>query len=1141
MATAPQINYFDGNGTTTEMSVTTNLYGLVLTGTVDSNTVDVQIDLNGSGFVSDPTLVGLELSSFTVPNLVSFPSGIQLDKGINTIRLRAIDLSGAVSPISTITVEVVSDIDLFVILSPPTGFSLARYSKTVELSWTDVQASNATGYYVYASTGPGGTGSGYLRINADMIPANSPQETIVYELDNRIKTYDFQDSSSSDLRVFTSTIDPVSGQEIEQKSINTFPLIQSPEYRLTVSVASLQTQKKYTYKHDRYAGPADGVLNNDVFSVTLISDPLYYVVTAVYFDQDTGVLQESRISEELAGFPLVLDQTIRGIQIRDQKAISQSYILELQKKSSKLSLIPGSSVREVHIEPFSNEAQKAYFLADFVHRSKSFTALLAVDDPNLTGTSIPVSSSQYKQSLKTALSINDDSAVQALIDSSFDALAAQYGRSRQAPRQAIVIQTFYTTSRPQKDLFVSQSSVVSSSDNPLAPRFISNSQVNMLVSNIQSYYNADKQRYEVTSQMVAEFAGSVGNVTAGDLDTVVSGAAGFKTENVFSAEFGSDLQSNLSLSEDCLRAMYSVDTGTYGGYLDRAISTPGVFDARVVLSGEPEMQRDWDPIRLKHVGGKVDVWVRGTIERTIKESFAFQFNTANSIRFDVIDPINLVFRARDSRLSVSNPIQEMLYNDSLNLGLRNLSNLPLTPYNLSGVIILDYRTIKLSLLVSQPPTSLDDFVTGDYRYRSNSKFYPALQPIRSITSITGTTSGVLDPDLGYTLFKLQDPLTDGESTLSRDYVEIFQNDGIPNGLPLSVNDETHVLIGYFEEPLGSVGVNTFTIAVYSKDRSIRYNGPETSNPDYLVIPGSQTTPFKIIRSTLSSIVSGSTVSVDYEHDENFSIVYVVNDVLQKVQSTYDITRHSTADVIVKQAIENPVFIEATIQLRKNANQASTDIAVRSAISDLLNRKKTGESIYQSDVTASMESVSGVDYIVQPFTRMTLKDGSVRIRDFIPSESVMIPSLSQGLNAVYILTQELPFATSNGGGPTNFFRGVFKDDIAMELAPSINDVSLGMNRAYIIGRQGAVIQGYTDDATLLSVVSSPDDVEQERLVRTANRILISLDYGLSFVDDPELHTFSATYVVSGDTEVKDLGTTGVEYLTPGDLVITYKSA
>lgn len=1141
MATAPRIDYFDGSGSTTELVITTNLFNLVFTGSVDANTIDVQIDVNGSGFVSDPTLVGLSVPKFTVPNLLSFPNGIALDKGPNVIRLRAVDLSGSVSPVTTISVNVRSDVDIGIVPTPPTGVELKRRAASVDVTWSDFTTVDAVGYNVYASTGAGGDESGYLRVNSDMIPATRPRATVSDTFPLASWSYDFAETENLDLQIVARTVDPVSGAVVEQLVVNTVPLVQNPNVRYTVGVDTLRESRNYVFNHDRNASVGTGILNNDVFSSVLPEDPLFYVVTAVYFDKTTGTYQESRFSAEMSGAPLPLDGIVRGIRIRNQKVISEDYIGGVQLKEPTLSLIPGSTEREVHIEPFSNEMQKAYFLADWVHRTKSFAAMLAIDDPNYTGTSVPVSQSAYKQQLKTALSIADDTAVQAFIDASFDALAGSFGTQREGSRTATVNQTFWTATKPVKDLVVAQGAVVNSSTNPDAPRFIAQGAVTMSAANAQSYYNPDLRRYEIRVQLLADIPGTVGNVPAGGLDTVVSGASGLQTVNEVAADFGRDQQSNLELAESSQNSLSSLDTGTEGGYQRVAEKTPGVLDVNVVQSGDELMMRDYDEVRGKHIGGKVDIYIKGTSERTITETFAFQFSVARNVRFDVIDAVNLVFRARDSRLTPSNPIQEVLNNPSQGLGLRNHSNLPTSEYDLTGVTILDYRTIQLNTLIPQPSTLLDDFVEGDYRFRSNNRFTPSVQPVRRISSVVGTVSGALDSAAGFTLYKTQDPLLEGESTRATDYVTINQVDNIPSGQSISVNGEEHVLIGEFQEPLGSVGVNVFTLVVYSQDRLVVYNGPSTSNPDYLVVPGSQTQPLRIVRSTSSSIPTGATVSVDYEHDENFQVTYVVNDILQRVQDRVKKSKHLTADAIVKQAIENPLSAEITVQLLPKAVQSTVDSGIRTAVSILLDRKGIGNQSHQSDVTGAVEGVQGVDFIVQPFTKLTLQDGALRVRDPVLPDYDFLPSLSQFTNAVYILTQELDFATSDGGGPSTVHHGVYMDELKMKDSPTLADVGSTVGQSFIIGRNGAVIQGYSDDATLQPEFITPDAVAAERLRRTANRVVVSLNGGLTPPDVPSNHSFAATYVISGDRGSKDLATSGVEYLTPGDLTLTWRRA
>lgn len=1142
MATTPQLNYPDGSGTTTSLTITTNVIEMLFSGTIDANTVDIQIDLNGAGFVSDPTLVEMSAGTFRVPNSSSFPNGIPLEYGTNTIRLRAVDLGGGVSPPANITVTVFTDDELGTPSQSPTGVVVQRRAKSVDICWSNVMTEGASGYNIYASTGAGGTGSGYLRVNEDMIPIDSPTTSDYYENPIGNFQYDLSDTDgSSDLQVVTDTTDPATGAIVERKSVNWVPLLGETNYKLTVNVVSRTPVNRFVFNHDRTRGIGSGILNSDVFGTVDSEDPLFYVVTALYYDRTSGEYFESRFSQELSGAPLPLDKTIRGISIRNQSMIARDYIEEIQKTEPVLSLIPGSTVREVHIEPFANEAQRIYFLLDFVHRAKSFTALLAIDDPNKTGTSIPVDNSQYKIGLRSALNIADNATVQNLIDAAFDSLAQNFGTPRLGARSAVVTQTFYTATAPTRDLLVSQNATVSSSTDPTAPRFVSRGAVFMYASRASQYWNVEKNRYEVKIEMISETTGSIGNVSANVLDTVVSGASGFKTVNEEAADYGRDTQSNLELSEMAMNALLSLDTGTEAGYYQKAVAVPGVLEVKIVKSGDPFMMRDWDPIRKKHIGGKVDIYVKGIIERTITESFAFQFTVAKNMRFEVIDATNLIFRALDSRLTVSNPIREILNNPAQDLGIRNHSTTPTQSYDLTGVVIVDYNTIQINSAIPQPTTMFDDFIEGDYRYRSNNNFVASLQPVRRVSSVVGEVSGTLDSTLGYNLYKTQDPLLEGESSIAQDYVSINQVDGIPSGQMIQVNDETHVLIGQFEEPLGSVGINSFTLKVYSQDRLVEYEGPDSANPDYLVIEGTQTTSARIVRTALSNISSGDTVSVDYQHDENFSVTYVVNDVIQRVAAVISNMRHTTADVAVKQSIENPMSIESTIQLLPDAVQSTVDSNTRTSLTRLTDLRGLGNPIHQSDSTGAIENVSGVDYLVQPYSRFTLQTGAYRIRENVYSDYEFISDLSYGSNAVYLLTQPLPFDTSDGGGPDTLHIGVYIDEQIMEKAPSLYDVGKGFQRWWIIGRLGAVIVGYSDDATLYPDFLTAEAVEAERVRRTANKVVVSLDASTQPFDTPDNHVFAATYIVDNDKNVKDVTVSPIEYLTIGDVVLTYKSA
>ena len=79
---APEIYLPDGSETKTYIVFSSNLREHFFEGTVDPNTIDVQVQIRGGGFVSDPTLVYLDLPNFKVPNPESFPDGLSLVPGI---------------------------------------------------------------------------------------------------------------------------------------------------------------------------------------------------------------------------------------------------------------------------------------------------------------------------------------------------------------------------------------------------------------------------------------------------------------------------------------------------------------------------------------------------------------------------------------------------------------------------------------------------------------------------------------------------------------------------------------------------------------------------------------------------------------------------------------------------------------------------------------------------------------------------------------------------------------------------------------------------------------------------------------------------------------------------------------------------
>jgi hypothetical protein len=389
------------------------------------------------------------------------------------------------------------------------------------------------------------------------------------------------------------------------------------------------------------------------------------------------------------------------------------------------------------------------------------------------------------------------------------------------------------------------------------------------------------------------------------------------------------------------------------------------------------------------------------------------------------------------------------------------------------------------------------------------------------------------------LFKTDDPLLEGESTIAKNYVAITPVGGVPSGNTITVNNELHVLIGFEQEPLDSIGINTATIRVFNEQRTIEYSGPGTLAPDFDIIQGTPTTPARIVRTSASLIANGQEVSVDYIHDENFTVTYVINDLIQQLQAIIEHKRHVTADVLVKQAIQNDIDIETTVQLKKGATKDKTDPVVRNNVSLNLNKKLIGEGAAQSNIDAAVNDSTGVQFNVLPMAKMAYADGSIKLRESVLSTYTHVGSLDIGGNVAYILTNALEFPTTDGGGLETEHKGVFQDDESMTLSGTLALVCLAAKQAFIIGSGGAIIAGYSDDATLAAEGFLPDQYETEQLRRTANHVVLSLLGSGAPPDNPTNHAYAVSYIVRGDSGSHDITVAPMEVIDLGIFTVTYR--
>lgn len=1142
MATNPQIYGPDGVLRDT-LLFTTTLNSRFFTGTAPPTAIDVEVSIRGGAYTSDPDFVSYDGSAWIVPNPAAFPDGLDLQPGANTILVRAVLSSGSVTNPGAVYVRYVQASDLGVVADIPTDVTLTQLDTAVRITVNGVSAIGFSGVNVYASQYEGGGDTGYTRINVSTVSTSTTTETLTdigtFNAESEVVTNP-DGSHVADPLYAKYVSSQVDAQDVEYQ-VDFTDQLTIPEtasrIRSTVQLQAVEVVHQYSFEHSRTARPnsTPPTVFVNSFAALQPTDPLYYVVTAVYYDTLTLTEFESPFSPEVVGHPLTVSTAIGNFPIVREPQVRRDVIDAILRSNPQVKVEPGSYLRDVFIDPFVSESVRLRFIVSFLHSAQSFAGLLQIDDPNNTGVSVPVSLSPYKTALKVAFGITEDADVQAVIDRAFEMLASNLGvfrRSGQAARGQV---TFFTTKRPTQTIPFPVGTTASSG----SVTFRVTQGASLPLERLASFYNPVNGRYQVTVSVQASETGTVGNVAAGQVRK--SGVPGVSVINSGDMFGGKDQETNRELAIRAQNALASVDSGTKRGYLQTAAGVAGVVQVNVVAAGDPFMQRDLNAAGV-HKGGKVDIWVRGSNVAEVTDTFAFGFDIATDIHFVLLgNPADLIFQAVDPLLSVSTPILALLDDPTAGYVFRNATTG--AEFDLTGYTLLSYNTIQLSSAVVQPPVTLTDVVLGDYRRRSGSTFILPRQPVQAIISVVGTVSGTL-PSSSYALYQLESPLQEGRSVRANDYVKITpQPDGsggfVPSGSSIVVSDEPHVLIGEYIEYLDSLGVNPLTIVVTSTDGLTTYRGPNDPSgfSDYTIVNGSETVPVAIQRVTTGNITSGQTVLVSYEHEENFTVTYQINNIVKVLQEAVDAKKHLTADVLAKDAVEVPINVGATVILARGSQQSTVDTLIRTNLANYFKALGLGAPLRQSDVVAVIEGTTGVSYVEVPLTTLVRAENSMVVREELvtgqPGDSRYL-SWSTPTVSVWLVEDVLSSATTDGGGPDTLFRGVFQDNLELQLVTSNIEISVSSDagRAAIVGSEGVSILGYSDDATLAADgYSTPTARAARRADLTGNRIIVST----SVDESPTLFHYTVTYIVGQDSGAKNVDPGEAEYITVGPAV------
>jgi Baseplate J-like protein len=546
----------------------------------------------------------------------------------------------------------------------------------------------------------------------------------------------------------------------------------------------------------------------DVPFSTINATQFYAMFSTVVQDPNTNIVYESVENGPLqAGYVNLHVANPTDFPVLSRKEdIAGRLIAQINKQLPDLDLSPRSEVRDIFIDPFSIELANMSVREWFARISTSISAISQIDNASGNGLSDPFQSSPYKQQIARAYGLSPQDT-QNLINEQFDLLGEGAGLTRLGSTQATVVLTFYTYQQPTSSITIPEGATVSTVPDSTTGTltFTTQGQGTINIANLASFFNTSTGWWGVSVPAQCTQPGSIGNVGAGTIRQTVNGVpSGVNVTNLVGATFGTDQESNSSFAARIqARKFTGNDSSSANGYLVTALGTPGVISAQVVAAGDLEMLRDWDPTRLKHVFGAVDIYARGTTfsqqDEFVPYSYAnngvygntqtystlafignntFQINNFGALAFPPYDAVELFVNRSSNAFYLS--LDRAQFNKQTGQIIINPNDIA---YQYVGNSI---TKAKVPLTINNNPATnqaalaaLSGAATGTYsfalfmRLASPFSHVPALQPVLQIYSVTGsaTGSGVL-PSNDVTLVHTSDFLLNGGSNKAGDIVQV---------------------------------------------------------------------------------------------------------------------------------------------------------------------------------------------------------------------------------------------------------------------------------------------------------------------------------------------------------------------------------
>lgn len=935
---------------------------------------------------------------------------------------------------SDIAVVVVDEADITATADMPTSVQMHRASSYIKVlvpqeSITVSSDSDFAGCNFYVSLT---AGSAYVRMNDALV--TDPDDT---ETTETLLTTSEYDETAGGLHVNTTK------SETTEHKYYTFTFT-------TTVLTKLITEGKIPNVF-----LADGQTLNS-------SQRFYFVVTTVAFDKILNEEAESPYSVELPASFLEYTTNYRSLPGRSRNDVLFSMSRDMMANNTAVNVVAGSVIRDM-MDPISLEFERFYVIQDFIFATLSLDTLVKYDDADGDGLSDPAADSINKRRLASALGIRDSVTLQLLIDEQFDKQAANFDLSRHENRKAIGTAVIYVTTAPQNDILVAEGSALSYPGDltrGIAPIvFLVKGSYIMDAGNIDYYYNPSMQRWEMPVNIEARLPGSAGNVPARSITRVDNANSLLQVINLDPTLYGSDRETNQELANRVKLARSSFDSGSEPGYASMAYDVPGVLQARVEKESDPLMMRDYDDASRKHIGGKVDIYIKGSRLAQVVDQVAFKYEYptdtfGNKIgeQFDVADALSFRLRTRNSKVTENSPIVIVHRVRNVTRG---------ADYELTALqITSDGNTIILASTLTNRGIGLAtmDVVEVDYRYRSSNTLTLSNQPVISIDQVTDSTGTVIDSSK-YQLLKVEDPLATGNSNLAKDGIQFLFDDSDNIQEFVTITNESHEMLLNTDARLLYKGVDSETIVVTNP---IDVTEVYLKDVDYSIVQGDEVayTYLKLLAN--GAIRHGDTVNVTYNAAQNFNVTYTVNTIIGQVAALVAPKKHACADVAVKQGIENMLDMAFRVVRKVGVDKTLLKSRIQRTLANFVRRLNMGETLTQDDVINVVRSVDGVKSVQMPLTRVMKRNGSFIALDDLGSPGFEIYQRTggAGVTSYRTVASELEYRTTANGGPDNLFRGIYEDSRPLLLVSDASLVGKGPGRGYIQG-DGKIVVSTTD--------------------------------------------------------------------------------